>query len=271
MDEVREAVEFLARSGNRVETLFQLQSGRTSRSDLRSATGMSQVTIGRVLSDLEERRWIATVGGDYQLTAVGRLVTDALEELIDAVSAASILGDLAPMMPTETYDFELERLASATVIRPEPIDPNVTLRTAARQVAESDHVRILTQAFSAMVIEVLYDRVLAEEMTAECVFSSPVFEALDATREVSEQLVELVAADGASFHSYEGDIPHIYAVLDDGVGMGIADEEGVPRAILDVSDPVVREWAIETFERYRDEATLVDDPEVFDPDASPPA
>lgn len=64
---------------------------------------------------------------------------------------------------------DLERLAVATVVRPEPTDPIVTMRTTARQPSGSDHVRILTQAFSAMVIDVMSERVLADERTVDVV------------------------------------------------------------------------------------------------------
>jgi len=259
MDEALEAAEFLARSENRVAALFELRDRAQTRAELREKTGMSQVTIGRVLEALEDRRWIEADGEAYRTTAVGDMVAESLDGFLDALAAAETLGDIARWLPTEEYDFGLDRLADADVIRPGPTDPNVTLRTAAEQVAESDHVQILTHAFSTMVTDVIHERVTAGEMTAECVFSPAVYEALERAGGVNDEFLALIDADGATFYRYDGEVPHVLAVLDDGVGIGVDDEEGLPRAVLDVSDPVVREWAVETFERYRADAVLVED------------
>ena len=259
MDEALGAAEFLARSENRVAALYELRDRAQTRAELREATGMSQVTLGRVLEGLEDRRWIETDGDAYRITAVGDMVAASFDGFLGALSAADKLADLARWMPTDEYDFELHRLGDATVIRPEPKDPNATMRTAARQVAESDHVRILTHGFSTLVIHVMYERVPAGEMTVECVFSPAVFEAMEATPEVADEIAALVESDGAEFFLYDGEVPHILAILDDGLGLGVDDDNGRPLATLGVRDPVVREWAIETFERYRDQAVLVDD------------
>lgn len=258
MFEALESAEFLTRSENRVAALFALSERPQTRSDLRAETGMSQVTIGRVLGDLEDRRWIEPNGDAYAITAVGEMVADSLDEFLDALGAADTLDDIARWLPTETYDFGLERLGDTAVITPEPEDPNATMRTAARQIASSDHVRILTHGFSTLVIHALYERVDAGEMTVECVFSPEVYEALTAATGVTDEFAALVEADAADFYRYDGEVPHVLAVLDDGVGIGVDDDGGRPVATLGVRDPVVRTWAIETFERYRDGATAID-------------
>lgn len=54
-------IEFLARSAHRVGVLDVLAAGPRDRDDLRTATGASSPTIGRVLSDFEDHRWIELV------------------------------------------------------------------------------------------------------------------------------------------------------------------------------------------------------------------
>ena len=64
-------IEFLARSVHRVGVLDVLAEGPRDRDDLRAATGASSPTIGRVLADLEDRRWIERAGATYELTPLG--------------------------------------------------------------------------------------------------------------------------------------------------------------------------------------------------------
>jgi predicted transcriptional regulator len=259
MDEALEVAEFLARSENRVAVLQQLREGPATRRGLRDATGISPVTLGRILGDFTDRGWIESGGAGYRVTALGELVVESLEAFLDALDAVVTLQPFARWLPTDEYDFGLERLADASVFRPDPTDPNVTMRVAAQQVASSDHVRILTHGFSTLVVNVLHDRVTAGEMTVENVYAGSVYETVARAEGVSDEFRALFEADGATFYRYDGEVPHVLAILDDGVGIGVDDERGRPQAVLDVEDSVVRDWAVETFERYRAEATEVVD------------
>lgn len=90
MDEV----EFLARSDHRVGVLEELTAGVRDRADLRTATGAFASTAGRVLSDFEERRWIARDGPSYGLTPLGEYVADRFLDLRDAMETERKLRDV---------------------------------------------------------------------------------------------------------------------------------------------------------------------------------
>jgi hypothetical protein len=51
--------------------------------------------------------------------------------------------------------------------------------------------------------------------------------------------------------------PYFVGVMDDVVQIG-ADEGGEPRALVESTDPAVRDWAEATYERFRRRATRVD-------------
>lgn len=257
MDQALEAAEFLARSENRVAVLFALEGASLERAEVMEATDTSQVTVGRILADFEERGWLTRADGNYKLTAIGAMVAESLASFLDALDAGTHLQPVAEHLPTEAFDFELARLASATIIQPGPADPNAAMRTAARQVADSDHLRVLTHGFSTLVTDVLADRVEAGEVRVEAVFAPEVYEAMLSAPDVTENLERLLAADDATLYRTDGEVPHILAIFDDGLGMGVDDDMGRPVAVLDVSDAVVRDWAIETFEHYRSNATEV--------------
>lgn len=261
MEQALGAAEFLARSENRVAVLLELDDAAAGRDELRTETGASQVTIGRVLGDLTDRGWIESTGESYEITPLGRVVAASFADLLDALDVTERLRPFSQWMPLESYDFDLVRLADAEVVRPDSVDPSVTMRKATQQVADSTHVRILTHGFSTMVTEVLHDRVLAGEAVVEGVFSPAVFAVFEDDPALIELLTAMMESDGATFYRYDGDIPHILTVVDDGVGIAVDDDDGLPRAILDVDDPAVREWAVETFERYRAAATRIESPD----------
>lgn len=68
MDSSIEDIEFIASSKHRVGVLDALAEGRCDRDDLRSATRASSPTMGRVLGDFGDRRWIERIGATYELT-----------------------------------------------------------------------------------------------------------------------------------------------------------------------------------------------------------
>lgn len=53
----------------------------------------------------------------------------------------------------------------------------------------------------------------------------------------------------------ESALPFYLGISGDGrIQVGIADEEGFPRPLLETTDETIREWAEEIYESYRDGA-----------------
>lgn len=87
-------IEFLARSDHRVAVLDALAEGPCDRDDLRGATGASSPTMGRILADFEDRRWIIRDGSTYELTQLGAFVTDRFADLRGAMATERKLRDV---------------------------------------------------------------------------------------------------------------------------------------------------------------------------------
>lgn len=109
------------------------------------------------------------------------------------------------------------------------------------------------------MLEDVSERVTSGEMTVECVYSQAGFTAMAGAPAVAEAFGALLDHEGATVYRYEGEIPHVLAVLDDCVWIRV-DDRGHVRATLRVEDAVVRAWARETFERYLEAATVVEHP-----------
>ena len=87
-------IQFLALSTHRVGVLEVLADGTTDRRALCEATGASSPTVGRVLADFEERRWLVRDGSTYGLTHLGEYVADPFLALRDAMEIEENLRDV---------------------------------------------------------------------------------------------------------------------------------------------------------------------------------
>ncbi len=96
-----EEIEFIASSKHRVGVLEALAEGGHDRRDLESMTGAHSSTIGRVLSDFEERRWIERNGPTYELTPLGEYVADQFADLCDAMEIEGKLRAVWQWLPRE--------------------------------------------------------------------------------------------------------------------------------------------------------------------------
>lgn len=262
MEPALEAVAFLAGAPSRTAVLKAVKAGPATPAELRSRTDVSRTTLWRTLNGLEERGWVVREDGTYECTAAGRLVATALAECVGTVRAVGHLADVLQWLPTDEMPFDLVRLGEATVAVPTPEDPQAPMRLATRQVREADRVRILTHAMVPWVLEVLSERAVAGDVDLTFVVTRGVLEASLADARSAGQLDRLLAADGVESFRYDGEIPHLLALLDgDRVGIGVDDDAGRPRAVMDVSDPEVARWAEETFDSFRDRATAIDGPD----------
>lgn len=260
MADSMEAVSFLVGSSNRVAVLEELRSGRRSTNELDSIVGVPRVTLWRVLRDLGERGWIHEEDGTYVLSNEGRLIYDDFEALLSTVEAAAALGDFVEYLPLDDLGFDVHRLAEATLVVPSPSDPQGPIRVAERQVREARTVRILSHALAPGVLDVLHDRSGSGDLSSlDAVVTAEVVDAISIDPASRSTLGELVATDDVNVFRYDGEIPHLMAILDDErVGLAVDDEHGAPKGVVETDDEVVLDWARETVDDYRESAERID-------------
>ncbi|MFC4553431.1 MULTISPECIES: helix-turn-helix transcriptional regulator [Halorussus] len=257
-------IEFLALSSNRVEVLGLLADDRRSRSDLAEATGASQATLGRILHDFEERSWIRREEGEYVATATGRLVAKGFGDLLEILETEGKLRGVVRYLPTHAMDFDLRRLADATVTHPSQTRPNAPVQRVLGLLEDADEVRVFSHAFNEQSLTVIQRRVAAGDQTFRGVFSRTAIDALADDSGLRERLAALLDAEGAAVRVHEEGVPLAVTVADDAVHLLLRDENGVLRASVDTDDRAVRSWAQDTFDHYwRTAAPL--DAEEFSP------
>lgn len=90
-----EDIEWLARSKHRVAVLRAIASKPHTNRELRESLGVSQVTMRRILTDMNEKAWADSEGWNYSATPLGELVLPLLSPLVDAAAISQNIGEVA--------------------------------------------------------------------------------------------------------------------------------------------------------------------------------
>ncbi|ELZ89381.1 helix-turn-helix transcriptional regulator [Haloferax sulfurifontis] len=259
MDGVVDELRCLVTSPNRLAALRALDEGPATAGELQATLDTSRSTVWRVMKSLSERGWVAKSGEEYEITPLGVVVVEQLQSAISTVEAATAFAesDLLRWLPRDDFGFNLGALASATVVAPTPSDPQAPLRLAVSHVESADRIRILTHAASPDVLATIHRR-RNDDIDVEVVMTDGAYEAMARSEKTARQLADLFDAPGISLYRYER-VPYVLSILDaDRVGMGVVDDHGRPRAVLDAEADAVVDWARSTYTRYRAEATPAD-------------
>jgi predicted transcriptional regulator len=255
-----EGIEFLARSAHRVGVLEALSEGARDRVDLRDATGASSPTVGRVLADFEDRRWLVRDGPMYELTSLGEYVAERFLALRDAMETEARLREMWRWLPIEMPGFRIELFEDAVVSYPGEIYPYEPVERLEELISATSTLRGFDSiVFKSRNLETACGAVLSG-MEFEYVFTP---EALEGTYAWNpERIREVAECENAAV------LVHDNLPDSDRCGLGIVDdracicchdpETGAMVAVIDTDAPEAREWALSVFEEVREEATLVD-------------
>lgn len=250
MESALEEIEFLALSSNRVEVLELLAEERRTRAELTGATGASQATLGRILSDFEERHWIRHEDDEYVATATGRLVAEGFTDLLEIVETEQKLRGIVRYLPTHAMDFDLRHLADATITVPSQTRPNAPLQRVVDLLGDAAEVRAFSHAFNEQSLTVVEERVHSGDQTFRGVFSQSAIDALANDPELRRRLESLLDAENADVCAREEGIPLAVTIADGVVHLLLRDENGVLQASVDTDVQPVRSWAQDTFDHY---------------------
>lgn len=254
LDPPLDDIAFLARSANRVAALEALADAPRSRAELQEATGASQPTLGRILSQFEARGWIATDGSTHELTTLGELLAESFADLMASVETIQSLQGVASMLPADELDFDLNRLVDASLTVPSQADATAHVRREEALADAADRIQFFCNSAHPHTVRVYRDRVVEGGQTLDAVIAGAAIDAARADPEMAALVADLLAADGATIYRYEGSLPVMVGVLDGTTVIQPLNEAGGAAALIETDDPVVREWAEGMIEQYRAEA-----------------
>ncbi|WP_331233167.1 helix-turn-helix transcriptional regulator [Natronorarus salvus] len=256
MDATLDDIAFLVRSKHRVRVLETLHEHSRDRRELRAATGASSPTIGRVLTDLEDRHWIEREDATYELTTLGEFVADRFAAFSEAMTVERRIREVWPWLPHGIDGFGVEMFTDVVLSRPGPGYPYEPVERLAGLLEGTTTMRGFGMAMlKSGNLESFFDRAL-DDLECEYVYPPAVFEGLLSWDE--ETVVEAATRDNYTVLLHD-DLPMDdrcgICLFDDRVSLCCYDHEsGALRSLVDTGSTELYRWAESQYGRYRAEA-----------------
>jgi len=258
-----EDVGYLSRSANRVVILDALTDGAASRRELAEVTGVPRTTLDRIVNELDDRGWAErTTDGDYVATPAGTHLMQQFSPFLDAVEALQRLGEAVEWLPDEELDIGLEHFRDASVRRPEMGDPVDGVEYMTRLVRDASEFRTLTHLVPpTSLLRALSEGVVSSRLSLEAVSSQTDTNFPSEQPDRRQLWRDMLEAD-ADLYLCEGPVPCNLWIIDETVLIkksrpGSIDESyGAP---IVSTDGTVRSWAHDLIDRYRSDATRIDE------------
>lgn len=255
-----EPVEYLVRSPHRVTVLDAIDERPRERHELRELTGVSRVTLSRMLAEFEDRSWIERTNGLYETTAEGAYVAEEITGLLANVTTLESLDGAMAWLPTEAFDFDLRHLHDAEVATSSWGDHTGQIRRVAEVTERADRIRGAASGVSREVVDAIREATVAGDATFEGIYDETALEIVRSDDELSRQHRELLGSDNAELYRYVGDESPLPMVMtcDDTVLLCGHDEDGPPPGTLESTNERVRDWAERYLDSVRDDAVRID-------------
>jgi predicted transcriptional regulator len=243
---------FLTGSPNRIAVLHAIATdGAVDRRDLVDDLGLSRVTVTRILDALESRRWITGEGTVYRTTSVGEVVLDECQSLLDTIESMERLSLVLPWLPAD-FDVDIRRLRNARVTLPTWSDSVAPVRRAAEVCRGLDDLRVCASGVAPDVIKGIRDAAVEDETDVEFVATTSALEVVRTDPTMRGWFADVIDADGRVYehpgHQY------LIGLCDRTAIIGMNDESGMPRGLVESTDETVYEWVHSTIDRCRAEA-----------------
>ncbi|WP_137287005.1 helix-turn-helix transcriptional regulator [Halorussus salinisoli] len=251
-------VRFLAASENRVRVLTYLHDTPADRQELHEKTGISRPTLSRILSGFHDRGWVIQSGSHCEITPLGDSFVTEFTALMTLAETIQKLRDVGQWLPFEEMDIGPRHFEDANIVTVTENDPAAPMRRAKELTRQADHISFITKIFEESIVEVLWERAVNGELTAEVVITEEVVEMIGGNPEMAKLLREAVETGQVTFFRSDEEITHIVALIDESrAGMLVQDDDGVLRAELDTDDEAFRSWVASTIETHQRDAELI--------------
>lgn len=267
-DAALDHLDYLTASRNRLRVLEALvertappwtDAGGVDPRDLQAATDASESTVSRILNGFQDRGWARrSPDGGYVATGRAELLADRLDPLQRSVAALVRLGDAADLLPADELTIDLHHFRDATVRPPKGPQPDDVGMYLAELEAASSTFYSMSYAPPPRSMIDDDDPVLTGEERLVALFPESLWEFMVERRGDRDTFLQAIEA-GSEYYTYDGYFPCNLYVFDEAVVIENSQVDGVPDStVIESRNDVVREWALDVFERYRDRSTAVD-------------
>ena len=170
------------------------------------------------------------------------------------VEVASRLEPLLRWLPKE-FDIDLRQLADAELILAEESNPYAPVNRHVEALKRAEDVRLFIGVTGQHAWEIAHRQVVDEGATHEYVVGSGVVETLRSDPNYTEPCEAMLGTGRFELSVYDGEVPYYLGLLDETIQIGVEDEKGMSRALVETGVGGVGEWANDTYDKYRDRST----------------
>lgn len=247
-------LSFLSRAESRVCLMeCLLASGPLTQRELQDRLSYSRSTVTRSLDSLEDIGWITDSTEGYRLTAAGRPIIESFSDTVETIETAEELAPFLEWFPLSSVDIGIEPLREGEITVATDGDPQAPSRKQAELLQSTSCFRGLFSSIDIDTTRLLRDRTVAGNLDAELVIS-PDVAATIRTEPFAPLFDELLATNQHTTHISE-EIPMYLGLAEDGpTQVGVVDDRGFPRALLESHNSAVRSWAETLFAEHRQTA-----------------
>lgn len=253
-DDALNEIDFLARSANRVHLLNKLREhDQLDRDELKSSCKASRTTLQRNLDALEENGWVKSTNRTYTLTTKGETIIAQFLELVDAVRVVNQIEPFLEWIPKGEFDLDLRLLVDADLTLSTPNNPYAPVNEHVEALKTVTSFRGLLSVVGRGAVETAWRQVLNGEAEHELVIEEGVVKTLCEDPHYEDMVKEAMDTGRYQIYIYDGDIPYYLGILDETVQIGVEDDKGLPRGLLEYNSDsiVVKEWAEQTYNSYK--------------------
>lgn len=254
-----EVANFITQSPVRVEILKQLyEADRLSKSELKDRFDVAQVTLTRNLDALEDREWIRSHLREYELLPTGEIIVEAFESVLETIEFVETIQPFLRWFPMDELEFDVTALSDATVIVSDTTNPYAPVNQHIEAMKAVDEFRCLLPAIGLPAMSVARDCVIEGDTRQELVYSPEIQSTLQTDPQYRKLVEEMIGCDNCRMFVSEREIRYYLGLCEERIQIGVEDDDGMPKALVETNRNEIREWATRTYRSYRKRAEPLD-------------
>lgn len=265
--EALEPLDYLTSSEHRVQVLQALTEtipkpgldtpGYEPR-ELRDLTGASEATVSRILNEFDERGWAERNAiGEYTATPVGQSIAIVFAPLLDSMEVIQHLGDAVAVLPYNELTISMEHFRDATVREPTGPQPRDFGAFLIELLSDSSILYSLSYVPApAGLAEEVTEQITTGSLDSIIIYPEHIIEFfVGASWETPREQILAQLDTGAEWYVYDGHIScNIFIFNETVVFENSQLKDCKDGTAIVTQDDVVREWALEVFDRYKEES-----------------
>lgn len=251
-------IEFLTRSKARVDILKQIADAKTMTGrELKQQSNVSRTTVQRNLDALVDKGWTTRTHDEYSISTCGDLIITKLDAFIDELHNINRLQPFLKWTSLSELDIDVTHLSDANVVVSSPSNPYAPVNKHVEALNTADDIRVILPSVGRDALEVTSRRVREQGAHCEAIVQHNCINVLRDDPAYRRHLDQLPDTTNFRIYEYDDEIPYYLGLIDDLVQIGVEDDDGIPRALIETRKPAVRNWGDDVLCQYRDESQAI--------------